>query len=202
MLFRILLACFLSALLCASSTNSVAYGKTVEAKAELVRLQFEIDKLTRRNAWKGVERTYNAMLDLELELRPVDHMAGEYAARNRGDINIAYARLQEAIPSGSNLENEAEPNLREAILRKTSIETRYGLVKLEVQQGRIPALVRFEWPFARDERVCIETSRTTLGEERKYEGFLPIGKYMIDGKFFEVSPGLDLLDLVISPPEN
>ena len=116
--------------------------------------------------------------------------------------NIAYSRLVDSIPSNSDLKNEPDASLREAIVRKQSIESRYGLVRLEVQQGRIPALVRFDWPFARDERTAIEKSRTTLANDKLYEGFLPIGKYMIDGKFFEVASGLEIQEIVVAPLEN
>lgn len=177
-------------------------AKTVEAEAELVRLQSDIVRLMQRNAWKGVERAYLAMLDLDTDLRAQDHMAGEQAARLRGDISSAYVRLSAAIGDRDSVSANSKPDIKDALLRLQSIEQRYGRVSLEVQSGRIPALVRFDWPFPREERVAIEVGRVTLAKERVYKGFLPIGKYMIDGQFFEIDPGNTSTDILVKSPEN
>ena len=187
-------ALLLIALFC-SFTES--FAATNEAQAELVRIQTELERLTNRNAWKGVERAYQDLLKLDVPLRPADHLAGEQAARIRGDINAAYERLAAAVEGVETVGEDTDPAISDAFVRKESIENRYGRVEIEVKAGRIPALVRFEWPFPREERVCIELGRTELAKNRNYSGFLPIGKYMVDGHFFEVKADGTVQNLVI-----
>jgi hypothetical protein len=179
-----------------------AFAKSVETQAEMVRLQGDIGRLTQRNAWKGVERAYQAMLELGAELRVEDHLAGEQAARLRGDITAAYQRLKEAIGEREAGSDQTDLAIQDALVRMQSIDARYGRVSIQVQEGRIPALVRFNWPFAREERVSIELVRETLGKDKEYQGFLPIGQYMIDGDFFIVEPGITPQEFQIKRLEN
>ena len=180
-----------------------AFAESNEVQAETVRIQSELERLTRRNAWKGVERAYQDLLALGVPLRAIDHLSGEQAARIRGDINAAYDRLSSAVGGIDPTAPQEDRAIADAIVRKTSIENRYGRVSIEVMVGRVPALVRFEWPFAREERVCIENGRSVLADARTYSGFLPIGRYMVDGHFFEVTPlaeaEAETLTIVVKP---
>jgi len=202
MAVRLLPALIVLGTLAIGGHSRPANAKSVEAQAEMIRLQGDISRLIQRNAWKGVERAYQAMLELGVVLRVEDHLAGEHAARIRGDITTAHSRLTQAVGDRELLDEQASAEIKDALARIESIEARYGRVDIQVHDGRIPALVRFDWPFAREERVSIEIGRETLGKEKALKGFLPIGKYMIDGHFFEVSPGNTVQDLQIKPLAN
>jgi hypothetical protein len=199
---RLLKTLFVMQLLFFGSYSQDGFSKTVETEAELVRLQGDISRLMQRNAWKGVERTYQAMVALNTTLRAEDHMAGEQAARMRGDITTAYTRLASAVGDRTTINSESPAEIKDAFIRLENIELRYGRVSIEVHDGRVPALVRFDWPFAREERVAIELGREVLGRDRVFQGFLPIGKYMVDGLFFEVAPGVEGQDIQVIPHEK
>ncbi|MBT3220781.1 MAG: hypothetical protein HN348_16985, partial [Proteobacteria bacterium] len=77
------------------------------------------------------------------------------------------------------------------------LEARYGRVSIAVGDGRVPALVRFQMPFTREERKSIEYGRETLAKEQQFEGFLPVGRYMVDGQFFDVVPGNNIQEIVV-----
>ncbi|MEZ4318976.1 MAG: hypothetical protein R3F61_15790 [Myxococcota bacterium] len=179
-----------------------------EVGAELYRLEQEMDRLAKRTHWVGVERTYAQMLELQTPLTTHTHYTAALAAEARGDMRESWIRLERALREESAVKM-VEPDTGFSI-KKTlplkvdtdsesgqsaraayeQLRTRYGRVGITVHKTRLPALVRVgEKPFSKTEREAIERGQKSLSVSFHYEGLLPVGRYMVDGEFFEVAPG-------------
>lgn len=156
--------------------------------AELERLSQDMERLAKRNAWKGVLRKYGEALEIEVPILPWLHMLAFEAARNEGEMTLARQALVRAAQAEVNdpKQVEARDQAREQL---AGLDAAYGLVEVRVSAKRIPALVRPEMPFAMDQRKAIEVAQALLAEEREFQGILPLGRYMVDGVFFEVVAG-------------
>jgi hypothetical protein len=190
--------------LCISLPFAAHAGKGGDPLAELQRLEDEIERLTQRNAWPGVERTYGKMTELDtVTIGPKHHIMGAQSAIHNGDMRAAHERLAQAVPEGFDPSTpDADPVAKEALLTLRGMELRYGNVTLLVAHGRIPALVRPQMPFTREERMSIEFGREYLAKNSEFRGFLPVGRYMVDGQFFEVVPGVDVQEIEVGQYEK
>ncbi|MCB9676159.1 MAG: hypothetical protein H6737_13645 [Alphaproteobacteria bacterium] len=179
-----------------------------ELAAERYRLEQEMDKLAKKTQWTGVERTYAQMLELQTPLTTHTHYTAALAAEARGDMRESWIRLERALREQSVVEM-VEPDVGFSI-KKTlpevvdtesesgqaaraayeQLRTRYGRVGITVHKTRLPALALVSAkPFSKTEREAIERAQKALSVKYEYEGLLPLGRYMIDGEFFEVAPG-------------
>lgn len=171
-------------------------GPATASEAEHYRLGQELRRLAERNAWKGVERVYEQMTALGEPLRARDHLLGYQAARARGDVEVAWARLERALAASG------DPDTLEAVrAERESLGARFGRVAIEVVPPRLDVLVAYETPFATEERQALERARSTLLAEHRFEGLLPVGRYMVDGEVFEVLPHGEPLALRVAPPD-
>jgi hypothetical protein len=179
-----------------------------EKEAERYRLQLEMDKLAKKTHWSGVERSYAKMLTLQIPLTTHTHYTAALAAEARGDMRESWRRLERALreeavvemvepvsdfsikktlPEVVDTESESGQAARAAY---EQLRTRYGRVGITVHRTRLPALVRVgSKPFSKTEREAIERGQKALSADFEYEGLLPVGRYMVDGEFFEVTPG-------------
>ncbi len=179
-----------------------------EKEAERYRLQLEMDKLAKKTHWTGVERAYGKMLTLQVPLSTHTHYTAALAAEARGDMRESWRRLERALreeavvdmvepdsdfsikktlPEVVDTDSESGQSARAAY---EQLRTRYGRVGITVHRTRLPALVRVGTkPFSKTEREAIERGQKALSAKFEYEGLLPIGRYMVDGEFFEVTPG-------------
>lgn len=176
--------------------SAVAEAKKDET-AELSRLSQDMERLTSRNAWKGVVRKYREALELDLPIQPWLHMLAFEAARNQGDMTLARQALVRASTAEVGTDAEQTQARDQAIEQLSALDAAYGPVKIVVSAKRIPALVRPEMPFAMDQRTAIEVAQALLAEQRAFEGILPLGRYMVDGVFFEVVPGTEVLKVEV-----
>jgi hypothetical protein len=160
-------------------------------EAERYRLQSEMDRLARRNVWKGVERTYTELLALEIALSTGDHLLGAQASQSRGEMLQAMERFAAAVKAGQPAESaEGSDNapLAEAVRTLEFFTSRYGRVDIVVDKGRIAMLVRTDgMPFSAQERESIVYARDHVVKDKIFRGLLPIGNYMIDGEKFEIT---------------
>ena len=154
----------------------------VALEAEHTRLSEEMRMLASRNAWRGVEDSYGkleALHDRGVELSVDDVWFGAQAARSLGDLSTAYTRLKTAQSLGSN----------EAIDQWVAdIESSYGPVELSVDshyEGSF-ALVPAEMPFDPEGRGAIESAQKSIADTRAYSGLLPLGRYELGDRSFEV----------------
>lgn len=179
----------------------VAVPAHASAEAERYRLQQELQKLASRNAWNGVERTYADLVKLQLPLAPIDHLLASQAAQNRGETIAAMDRLALAVDACDEASAAADPSWQEAKRGLDALRSRYGKVDISVVPPRLPALIRYDPPFAVQEREAIARAREQLSQSRAYVGLLPVGKYMVDGLAFEVETGAELLRIRVVPPQ-
>ncbi len=165
-----------------------------DQRAEVARLEGEMDRLSRRNAWGGVERAYRESLGLEVDLTNDLHWFGAQAALSQGNTMIAWYRLSRLDPDEDGTDPE---QLRQAEAEMSQLESGYGLVAISVSAQSVAALTRAEMPFAQRERDAIGAARETVRLERAFRGLLPVGQYRIDTESFDVTAGQDRWQVVV-----
>jgi len=167
-------------------------GSTEEA--ERYRLQQELDKLARRNAWTGVERTYVALQELNLPLSLHDHLLGAQSAIQSGELLDALTRLQIGLAEA---EPDPDPNSAYATAQalKDGFELRYGAVQITLGSC-LPSLFMPQRPFAEQERKAYRTARDRLQEGSSFTGLLPAGDYQLDHFEFTVEAGQPVTPIV------
>ena len=150
--------------------------------AELTRLVDDLDSLAERQIWSGVERRYEQILALDDVQIPMEvHLQAAQAAQASGDMGKVLDRLNRAQ---SLSETEDITNwIRE-------IEENYGQVELSVAGARSAALSIREMPFAPDQRQQVELAIAAMEADGFFLGMLPSGWYDLEGKAFEVNPGV------------
>lgn len=163
-----------------------------EGEAERYRLQTELEQLARKGAWPGVERTYQELSKLGLELRLDDYVLGAQAAMHEGDLMEALARVQVGL---ANAEASDDPQSAYARAKEiaTNLESRFGQVRVKVVNPKLckaRVLLLTPKPFAEDERQAHATARTALLSDDHFTGMLPAGNYSFGGASpFTVEPG-------------
>lgn len=177
------------------ATGAVTLAAPVEAlaqdpkTAEKLRLEEEMKKLAAKNAWTGVERSYQALVDLNVPLTQEDHLLGSQAARFLGKTFEMYNRLQKAKELGSTAEIDTELG---------GIEQRYGFVDIKGNPRKPQILSVAAMPFSPDERKSIEWANTVLTNTGSFHGMLPIDvEYQIGGQTFSAKTGPDWQNVVL-----
>lgn len=165
---------------------SPAYAASPAAEAEHTRLADDMKRLSGRNAWKGVDDAYRRMETLATEegvaLSYRDHFLGASAARELGDINAVYTRLQRAL---------AVEKTEEVTSWLADLNQNFGQVALRID-AKYPgdrSLAISEMPFDPAQRRVIEAAQLALQNSRVYEGILPLGQYTFGDKSFAVQAG-------------
>lgn len=149
-------------------------------EAELERYVTDIASLSERQAWDGVERSYEKVLELPgVEVPREVHMNAALAARSVGNMGAVVERLERAQKVEAEDETAAWLN---------EINESYGRVTLTVPKGVV--LVPEVMPFAPDQRLQVESAGKALVEEGHFDGMLPVGKYTLGGVGFEVVAGI------------
>ena len=168
----------------AAPLDALAVSKA-EAKAEHVRLADEMGKLAKRGAWRGVDRSYRAMLELQRKdvvLDYGDHYLAAQAARELGNVTLVYRRLLLARDA------EARDEVNNWI---ADIMRQYGEVELiipERYKGEANLAVAV-MPLQPDQRSTIGMAQQRVTEGRSYNGLLPAGKYTFGPHEFQVLAG-------------
>jgi hypothetical protein len=167
------------------------YAGEVE-DAEHIRLTEEMRRLSKRNAWKGVEAAFVELETLrdkrDVALDYEDYWLGAQSARAMGDINAVYSRLKLAAKvEGS----------REVIEWLSDLDANYGQVDLESKKKEPVTLEPAAMPFAPDQRAAIEAAQAQISEEGEYEGLLPTGQYSFGPEALQVQAGGELIELVL-----
>jgi len=155
-------------------------------EAEHTRLADEMKRLSSRNAWKGVDDAYRELEQLaadgSITLTYRDHYLGASAARELGDVNAVYTRLQRAL---------AVEKTEEATSWLADLNQNYGQVSLKID-AKYPgdrSLSISEMPFDPGQRRVIEAAQLALQNTRAYAGILPLGDYSFGDKKFTISAG-------------
>ena len=154
----------------------VATTAVLPNRGEYHRLSQELEKLSARNAWVGVERTYLALLETGVKPSFEDFLAASHSARALGDVSAARSRLIAA---------NAEREDRAVVDWLWEIDSHYNRVLLACDIGRVE-LQPESMPFDPNQRKAVEYAQKEIAEKGMFDGYLPQGKYAF-GK--EPAPG-------------
>jgi hypothetical protein len=146
--------------------------------AEYKRLHEELQRLVKRSAWAGAERTFQDMLATGVEPRFEDLKTAAQVAQVIGDVNIVRERLVLA----SRLSED-----REVLDSLWAIDNNYGPVFLAGDPGRVE-LVPEVMPFDRTQARAVEHAAETIRRTGMFDGLLPRGLYDFGGHTIEVRP--------------
>jgi hypothetical protein len=149
--------------------------------AEYNRLSQELEALTSKNAWAGVERTFQELLATGVSPSTLDWYRGAQSARIIGDTGEARARLEHAKGQGAGDE-------RSIIELMWDIDQRYGRVFLACDPGSYITLQIEVMPFDPDLRRSIEFAQGRVREVCLFEGMLPAGRYTFFERPVDVMP--------------
>ncbi|MBX2801046.1 MAG: hypothetical protein KTR31_25425 [Myxococcales bacterium] len=146
-------------------------------------------KLSQKNAWVGVDRTFKQLVDMGLDLTLQDHMLAAQASMESGDMLNALVRLQTGIQLEVQSSDAGSP-YQQAKSQIAELQTRYGQVHIIVQDDRmVPALFRNPMPFSAQERQAIAFAQSQLAQTRAFLGLLPAGSYRLDVEVITVEAG-------------
>lgn len=168
------------ALYLAASLASSAWADE-RSEAEHLRLSGELDQLSQRQLWQGVDRKFAELEKLGVEMTYDDLLHGAYAARSLGNMSDAYSRLKRASKLDAS---------KEVIDWLYAIDMNYGSVDLLRTPKKGDMLTIGEMPFDPDQRAAVERAISVVGDTGLYSGLLPRGSYVFCGQAFEVQPGL------------
>jgi len=155
--------------------------------AEKLRLGEEQKKLAARNAWAGVERSYEGLVETKCELGYDQHFLGSESARVLGKTWERYVRLEKALGFEENQELKDQ---------MASIEADYGRIEIRGDPRRRPTFSRAEMPFAPDQRKAIEWAETVIANTGSFYGMLPAGDYQVNELAVAVEAGNEDFQLV------
>jgi len=148
--------------------------------AEYERIGQEMTALASRNAWDGVERSYEALLDTEIPLTAEQHYYGAQAAAHRGDVAAARDRAMKA------LEVEDDQAYHDWIHR---IDQNYGPVSLMGDPGKVGLTIE-SMPFEPHQSAAVHFATEQVKETGSFEGLLPAGHYQFGPMSLRVRPGV------------
>jgi len=157
-------------------------------RGEYQRLSQELEKLSARNAWAGVERTYLALLETGVKPGFDDLLAGSHSARATGDVAAARNRLIAA---------NAEREDRAVVDWLWDIDSHYNRVLLACDIGKVE-LQPVSVPFDPNQRKAVEFAQQQIAEKGIFDGFLPQGVYIF-GKQLDASGVEQDRRLVVEP---
>lgn len=165
-----------------------------DKNAERLRLEEEMKKLAQRNAWTGVERKYQELMDLNVELPFDDHMLGAQAARYQGKTLELYNRLKRALAMKSDAQDVVD--------ELAAIDDAYGRVHLKGSERFLPQVKPAVMPFAPDQQKSIARASEVMSNTGSFEGMLPLGDYTVACQQFTVVRGEGFLDIAVEKPKK
>ena len=160
-----------------------------EAQAEHDRLSDEIELLAQRQVWSGVERKYRDLERLGTTPTVDDLMFGATAAREFGDVEDCYERLQAA----AKLKED-----KQIVDWLWDIDHNYGHVELLTTPSRSAELSATEMPLDPNQRKAVEAAIASAEDDGVFVGMLPKGAYTFATQSFQVDPGV-AVHIEVSP---
>lgn len=167
---------------------SLAFAQDDLALAEYRQHHDELVKLAGKNRWEGVERHYQAMAALGVQLTVEDHLNGAQAARASGDVVALLERLEAAQAVEASEQTQAWIDELRGGWVQVSLGTNPATPGVELQCRRKP--------FAADQRAAIEFAQERVLAEGGFEGWLPPGNYRFAGAKLSLDEGDEPLELV------
>jgi hypothetical protein len=163
----------------ASTTAVPCSAGNAAQHAEYQRLNMEMDKLATRNAWTGVERTFQSLVETRVCLTYDNWMIGAHAARAIGDVTSARQRLYKA--------NEIKDGERDVLDWLWDIDSNYGVVFLGCNPHTL-ALSIDAMPFDPVQAQAVQFAVAKIDETGVFEGYLPQGTYKFGETTVVVQP--------------
>ncbi len=151
------------------------------AQAERDRLLEEMRTRSAARQWAAVERAYRQLHALGLEVPFEAHVLAAHAAQSSGDVEGAILRLEAALAV------RPDPEVRSWL---NELRQAYGRVVLETRGGTGLLLEPLEPFFQPDRRAQVEAAARALAQTGTYVGMLPVGRYRLGDREFDVSPGV------------
>lgn len=152
--------------------------KRARGSAEYVRLSQDLEKLASRNAWAGVERMYQAILETGIAPGFDDLVAAAYAARAVGNVTAVRDRLLAA--------NELQED-RAVLDWLWDLDSNYGYAFIAGDVGEVTLTVD-KMPFNPDQVAAIQYAQQQIETTGLYEGYLPSATYGFSGLEVRVQP--------------
>ncbi len=152
-------------------------------EAEHARLSDEMERLSQRQIWAGVDKTFHKLVRLDVPLTEKDYLTGAYAARELGDVLTVRARLKEAARLHGT---------REVVDWLWDIDNNYARVELVSVPPRSTTLEPATMPFDPNQRKAVEAAARSVEDDGLFVGMLPRGEYSFSGQRFSVESGIDL----------
>jgi hypothetical protein len=149
--------------------------------AEVRRIEVEMTSLAGRNAWVGVDRNYNSMIQNNLQPSTQATKLAATAALRIGNTWAAYQRLFRALQH----DEKADVSLE---LR--TIRNQYGRVEIRRNTDEPAVLVEAVRSFDPNNNACLAFSKEQLLTTGRFDGMLPVGEYTINDSTFTVRAGL------------
>ncbi len=154
---------------------------TQDLIAERDRIAGEMHSLAKRSVWAGVERRYRQLVQMGIPLTAGDHLTAAYAARESGDLNQVFVRLQLAA---------AIEGTQEIVDWLYDIDHNYGHVTLLAGRKGTAKLIAVNLPLDPNQRKAVEAAIETARQTGRFEGLLPRGRYEFATQAFKVEPGV------------
>ena len=151
----------------------VAHAASCDGReaAEMVRLRNESKGQAGKNQHAAVLRNFKVMLtlaDQKCAITADDYRLAAISARAVGDIGNAILWFE----AGADTVNAGD------------LKARFGQVAIKEKAGDL--VKDGGLPFLPDERASLESGTAAVKASGKFTGYLPIGKYTLGGKSFEV----------------
>lgn len=170
-------------------------------QAEAIRLVEEMQRLSQRTAWSGVERQFDKLEKLKGVEIPADaYLLGAKSAQATGNIAAARKRAEKAIGyAGKDI-----ATLTAASQFLTEFDILNGPVRIDVpsQMEQIPVLRSAQPVFDPGQRAALEHANQDLTTNRGFSGYLPLGQYQIGSTPFDVLPSEKPIVVVATPGET
>ena len=163
--------------------STVAMALPGHVQAEYERLNMEMERLSERQAWRGVDRMYVQMIDLGVVPSYSDNLLAAEASRHLGEVAQQYERLKLAASQ----QNTAD--LESSIRR---IENTHGLVQLSIARPKDAALILTTPGINPDTRRTVEAAERMLQTKGEFVGMLPSGDYNFSGRTVSIQAGITL----------
>lgn len=155
-------------------------------RGEYQRLTEEIARLAAKNAWGGVERTFQLLLATGAPLSFEDWLAGAQSARVVGDAAATRQRLEAA---------KALREDRTVIDWLWSLDTQFGKVSLACDPDSYITLIPKQTPFDPDQMRAVEFARERVRSTCLFDGLLPAGQYEFHTRTLDVRPKVHTIQI-------
>lgn len=155
-------------------------------EAEVGRLDAEMTRLAQKELWAGVDRKYRQLLELKRAVIPPRlHLLGAQAAHALHDVGNTYLRAERAI--AGDVTDMAI--IEDASRWMAEVRAHYGPVSIELSVAypdEVDLIALDGAGFTPRVRNATTFVREELQRERRYTGFLPLGRYRIGDTVLEI----------------